>query len=70
MVVHGVELGSVKLTYPAPPAEVTRRDWPPNRDGLTLGGATVTFTGGFRVTVAEADLVGSATLVAFTVTVC
>jgi hypothetical protein len=30
---------------------------------------TVTFTRGFRVTVAVADFVGSATLVAFTVTV-
>jgi hypothetical protein len=30
---------------------------------------TVTFTGGFRVTVAAADFVGSATLVAVTVTV-
>jgi hypothetical protein len=34
-----------------------------------LPGVTVTLTGGFRVTVAVADLVGSATLVAFTVTV-
>jgi hypothetical protein len=37
---------------------------------VTLAGLTVTFTGGFRVTVALADFVGSATLVAFTVTVC
>ena len=34
------------------------------------GGFTATVTGGFRVTVAAADFVGSATLVAVTATVC
>ena len=36
---------------------------------VTLAGATVTPTGGFRVTVTEADFVESATLVAVTITV-
>ena len=36
---------------------------------VALAGATVTCTGGVRVTVAAADFVGLATLVAFTVTV-
>src|ERR1039458_1274370 len=36
---------------------------------VTLAGATVTPTGGFRITVAEADFVESATLVAVTMTV-
>jgi hypothetical protein len=37
---------------------------------LTLDGASDTVTVGFKVTVAEALLVASATLVAVTVTVC
>jgi hypothetical protein len=42
------------------------------RDGSkdTEGGVSETVTGGVSVTVAEADLVGAATLVALTVTVC
>jgi hypothetical protein len=37
---------------------------------VAVGGATVTFTGDLRFTVAVADLVGSAALVAVTVTAC
>jgi hypothetical protein len=37
---------------------------------VAVGGATDTLTGGLRFTVAVANLVGSAALVAVTVTVC
>src|SRR3954447_26856996 len=39
-------------------------------EALAVGGATVTVTVGSSVTIAEADLVGSRTLVAVKVTVC
>ena len=44
--------------------------WVCEADRLVLVGVTDTATGGFRLTVALADFVGSAALVAVTVTVC
>jgi uncharacterized protein DUF5746 len=51
------------------PLTLATNCWVCDCDKVEFDGLTKTITGGFRVTVALADLVGSAALVAMTVTV-
>ena len=59
----------VTPVFPKPPVTVAVNCWVLPAESETVVGATVTLKGGVRVTVAVADFVPSATLVAVTVTV-